>query len=142
MALTGILFWFFGFFIVYIIFFFFGKYGLNTNNQANISRKRQFSNVFRSWMNKENHALLFGHGGGGGYREMQITHSDLIRKTQTELCRMHNLCEKRNTFGLSCKNIALDNCKEQTFSKVPCGMTFSNVYTLPFNSLLLILKSV
>lgn len=131
---------FLGFFIVYIIFFFLGKYGLNTNNQANISRKRQFSNVFRSWMNKENHALLFGHR--GGYREMQIMHSDLIRETQTELCRMHNLCEKRNTFGLSCKNIALDNCKEQTFSKVPCGMTFSNVYTLPFNSLLLILKSV
>lgn len=73
---------------------------------------------------------------------MQIMHSDLIRETQTELCRMHNLCEKRHTFGLSCKNIALDNCKEQTFSKVPCGMTFSNVYTLPFNSLLLILKSV
>lgn len=71
---------------------------------------------------------------------MQIMHSDLIRETQTDLCRMHNLYEK--TFGLSCKNIALDNCKEQTFSKVPCGMTFSNVYTLPFNSLLLILKSV
>lgn len=62
MALTGILFWFFGFLL--FILFFFGKYGLNTNNQANISRKRQFSNVFRSWMNKENHALLFGHRGG------------------------------------------------------------------------------
>lgn len=64
MALTGILFWFFGFFYC-LYYFFFGKYGLNTNNQANISRKRQFSNVFRSGMNKENHALLFGHRGGG-----------------------------------------------------------------------------
>lgn len=55
-------------FLVFLLFklFLFGKYGLNTNNQANISRKRQFSNVFRSWMNKENHALLFGHRGGGG----------------------------------------------------------------------------
>lgn len=65
MALTGILFWFFGFFYCLYYYFFLGKYGLNTNNQANISRKRQFSNVFRSWMNKENHALLFGHRGGG-----------------------------------------------------------------------------
>lgn len=98
MALTGILFWFFGFFYCLYYYYFFGKYGLNTNNQANISRKRQFSNVFRSWMNKENHALLFGHRGGGGYREMQIMHSDLIRETQTELCRMHNLCEKKKYF--------------------------------------------
>lgn len=55
-------------FLVFLLFilFLFGKYGLNTNNQANISRKRQFSNVFRSWINKENHALFFGHRGGGG----------------------------------------------------------------------------
>lgn len=143
MALTGILFWFFGFFIVYIIFFFFGKYGLNTNNQANISRKRQFSNVFRSWMNKENHALLFGHRGGGG---IQRNANNAFRPDTRDPDRVVSYAQfvwkKRNTYRLSCKNIALDNCKEQTFSKVPCGMTFSNVYTLPFNSLLLILKSV
>lgn len=141
MALTGILFWFFGFF--YCLYYFCLVNMALIPITKPIFRERDSSAMYfdHGWIKKTMHC--FSVTGGGGYREMQIMHSDLIRETQTELCRMHNLCEKkRNTFRLSCKNIALDNCKEQTFSKVPCGMTFSNVYTLPFNSLLLILKSV
>lgn len=142
MALTGILFWFFGFFLLFILFFFLVNMALIPITKP-IFRERDSSAMYfdHGWIKKTMHCFSVT-GGGGVQRNANNAFRPDTRDPDRVVSYAQFVWKKRNTFRLSCKNIALDNCKEQTFSKVPCGMTFSNVYTLPFNSLLLILKSV
>lgn len=66
MALTGILFWFFGFFIVYIILFFWVNMALIPITKP-IFRERDSSAMYfdHGWIKKTMHCFSVTRGGGG-----------------------------------------------------------------------------